>query len=360
MADLDAELLALAGGDSSDEGDSIPNANATKQLSPPLLSNTKMNEASTGKANSTLKASSRPHGSTKSSKKSKLNESEEEGEAYDLHRSDQSFVGRSTTYQFISSSTQGSPNSLQSAPMSESNSDSSAKEVADTEKPMFPIENKFYSEKDKAHIISLSEIERESILAERAQLLERKLQDQHLRRLLQARENTESRNNDKKKRKAATADLEDSQRKSSRQKTTLGGRKVGETSSAMKEYKRQLEQKGIRDEERRRQGEERRDRKGRASIDDGNSDADADGESEVEWDDGKPKASEHGVRKDEPAELIDLERVRIGRDNFGKVCFYPGFDEAIKNCFARVSIGVDKVTGENIYRVAQIKGMQSS
>lgn len=233
--------------------------------------------------------------------------------------------------------------------MSESDSDTSAKEIADAEKPMFPIENKFYSEKDKAHINSLSEIERESILAERAQLLERELQNQQLRRLL---------HNDKKKRKAATADLEDSQRKSVRQKTTLGGRKVGETSSAMKEYKRQLEQKGIRDEERRRQGEERRDRKGRTSIDDGYSDADADGESEVEWDDGKPKASEHGVRKDEPAELIDLERVRIGRENFGKVCFYPGFDEAIKNCFARVSIGVDKASGENIYRVAQIKGRQ--
>lgn len=272
---------------------------------------------------------------------------------------DHLFVGRFTTYESIRSSTPASLNSLQSAPMSESDSESSAKEIADAEKPMFPVENKFYSEKDKAHIISLSEIERESILAERAQLLERKLQDQHLRRLLQARENTESRNNEKKKRKAATADLEDSQRKSSRQKTTLGGRKVGETSSAMKEYKRQLEQKGIRDEERRRHGEERRDRKGRASIDDGYSDADADGESEVEWDDGKPKASEHGVRKDEPAELIDLERVRIGRDNFGKVCFYPGFDEAIKNCFARVSIGVDKATGENIYRVAQIKGRQS-
>lgn len=243
--------------------------------------------------------------------------------------------------------------------MSESESESSAKEIADTEKPMFPIENKFYSEKDKAHIISLSEIERESILAERAQLLERKRQDQQLRRLLQARENTESRNSEKKKRNATTADLEDSQRKSSRQKTTLGGRKVGETSSAMKEYKRQLEQKGIRDEERRRQGEDRRDRKGRASVDDGYSDADADGESEVEWDDGKPKASEHGVRKDEPAELIDVERVRIGRDNFGKVCFYPGFDDAIKNCFARVSIGDDKATGENIYRVAQIKGTQS-
>ncbi len=242
--------------------------------------------------------------------------------------------------------------------MSESVSESSPADSADAEKPMFPIENKFYSEIDKAEILSLSEIKRESILAERAAALERKLQDLHLRRLLQARENIESRASDKKKRKAAAADLEDNQRKSSRQKTTLGGRKVGETSNAMKEYKRLQEQKGLRDEQRRREGEDRNDRKGRGSVDDGCSDADADGESEVEWDDGKPKASDYGVRKDEPAGLIDFERVRIGRDNFARVCFYPGFDDAIKNCFARVSIGVDKATGENIYRVAQIKGRQ--
>lgn len=256
----------------------------------------------------------------------------------------------------LSSSTPASPNSLQSAPMSESESDTSPAVNADTDGPMFPLENKFYDEKDKEDILSLSEIQRESILAERAHIHERKLQDLHLRRLLQARENAESRASDKKKRKAGNADLEDGQRKSSRQKTTLGGRKVGETSDAMKEYRRQLEQKGLRDEQRRRDGEERKDRKGHGSVHDAYSDADADGESEVEWDDTKPRENEYSIRDDQPAELIDFERVRIGRDNFAKVCFYPKFDDAIKNCFVRISIGPDKATGENVYRVAQIKG----
>lgn len=255
-----------------------------------------------------------------------------------------------------SSSTPASPNSLQSAPMSESESDASPTRNADTDGPMYPLENKFRDEKDKEYILSLSEIQRESILADRAQSHERRLQDLHLRRLLQARENAESRAGDKKKRKAGNADLEDGQRKSSRQKTTLGGRRVGETSDAMKEYKRQLEQKGLRDEQRRREGEERKDRKGHGSVHDAYSDADADGESEVEWDETKPRASDPSVRDDQPAELIDFERVRIGRDNFAKVCFYPTFDEHIKNCFARISIGPDKATGENVYRVAQIKG----
>lgn len=85
----------------------------------------------------------------------------------------------------------------------------------------------------------------------------------------------------KSKRKASVADLEEGQRKSSRQKTTLGGRKVGEASEAIEAYKRQREKKGRRDELRRRDmaaGEA-------APVkDEAPSDKDAEGESEVEWD----------------------------------------------------------------------------
>lgn len=236
--------------------------------------------------------------------------------------------------------------------MSESDSDPSSNMNGDIDGPIFPIENKFYSEKDKAEILALSEIQRESILAERAQLRERKLQDLHLRRLLQARET------DKKKRKAGTADLDDGQRKSSRQKTTLGGRRVGEQSGAIEEYKRQREErKGQRDEQRTRVGEDRKNHKGRGPSHDRYSDADADGESEVEWDNGKAEANNNTVQNVPPAQLVDFERVRVGRDNFAKVCFYPGFENAIKNCFTRISDGPDKATGENLYRIAQIKGM---
>ena len=240
--------------------------------------------------------------------------------------------------------------------MSESDSDVSPASPIDDDGSMFPLENRFHSQKDKDYIMSLSEVQRESILAERAQILERKLQDQHLRRLLQARGNAEK-TDDKKKRKAGSADLEDGNRKSSRQKTTLGGRKVGETSDAIEAYKRQREQKGARDEQRRREGEARKDRKIRGSIEDAFSDADAEGESDVEWDNAKPKASSPGFRDAQPAGQIDYEHVRVGRDNFAKYCFYPGFEEAIKNCYVRVCIGPDKNTGENVYRMTQVKGM---
>lgn len=224
--------------------------------------------------------------------------------------------------------------------------------IGDADGPIFPVDNLFHSEAEKREIMAMSEVKRESILADRAQIRERQLQDLHLRRLLQARGKAEAK--PEKKRKAGTAELEDSPaRKSSRQKTTLGGRKVGETSGAIEAYKRQREEKGLRDEQRRLEGEERR-RKLRDSPHEKYSDADAEGESEVEYDN-HAKAVQPN-RDEEPAQLVDFEHVRVGRDNFAKVCFYPGFDQAITNCYARVSIGPDRATGENVYRMAKIKG----
>lgn len=230
--------------------------------------------------------------------------------------------------------------------MSESQSDTSPGEAGGHD-DVFPLEGKYYSEKDKADIMALSEIQREAILAERAQEVERKTQDLHLRRLLQARERAETKT-DKKKRKAGAAELEDNQRKSSRQKV-----KASEPLEALKRQRAQ------RAEQRRRQDDrKKRERRSSSTVNGPSDDADAEGESEVEWDNAAAKATPP-VPEVLPADLRDFERVRVGRTNFAKVCFYPGFEAAINGCFCRVSIGVDRSTGQNTYRMAQIKGKQT-
>ena len=254
----------------------------------------------------------------------------------------------------FSSSTPASPNSLQSAPMSESDSDSSPADDAGVDGPIFPIENKFYSEKDKKEVMALSEIQRESILAERAQLLERNLQDQHLRRLLLARENQEK--SADKKRKAI--DHEDSPRKSTRQKTTLGGRKVGETSAAIDAYKRQREEKGLRDQQRRREGANRKKRHERSSSSAQRySSADADGESEIEWHDDKygSKVDDYKTRGSIAADYNDIRRATLPRRVFAEYCFYPHFEEAVKECYVRLPNAPSK-NGDMTYQLAMIKG----
>jgi len=238
--------------------------------------------------------------------------------------------------------------------MDESDSESDAPAVFNDDGDRYPLEGKFKHSSDKAEIMAMPEIDREQVLAERAAEVERDRQNRALRQLLNARE-AEQKTKDK-KRKAATADLDENQRKTSRQRTKLGGGKVGEASTGIDSLKRARAEKN--DRQRRRDEDKERNKDRRSNAHEDYSDADADGDSEVDWDDGKKnkKSASPDYRGAEPASLHDIERVRVGRSRFAMVCFYPGFDEAITGCFVRISIGVDKETGQNIYRMAIIKG----
>lgn len=217
----------------------------------------------------------------------------------------------------------------------DSDADADAPAEDDDDAPLYPLEGKFVSSTDRAHILSLPEIEREGILAERAEEVSRRQQDIQLKKQLQRSQAAAN----KHKRKAAAAELEDGSRRTTRPKT--------EKASALDNYKRAREQKGAERKELE-SGRGRRDERSPSSV----SDRDADGESEVEW--AEPTSSRH--REEPPAELRDFERTRVGRSNFSKVCFYPGFEDAIKGCYTRVSIGLNRETGQNLYRMAQIKG----
>jgi RNA polymerase-associated protein RTF1 len=244
--------------------------------------------------------------------------------------------------------------------MDQSDSESDADPALyDDDGDRYPLEGKFRNAADKAEIMALPEINREEILADRAQEVERDRQNRALRQLLSNRE-AETKKQDK-KRKAGVADLEENQRKTSRQRTKLGGGKVGEASTGIDSLKRARAEKN--DRQRRRDEDKERNKDRRAVRDEEYSDADADGDSEVEWDDPKAKTKKSNspdYRDAEPAGLHDIERVRVGRSRFAMVCFYPGFDDAITGCFVRISVGIDKESSQNIYRMALIKGMYVS
>ncbi|TAQ86671.1 hypothetical protein B7494_g4991 [Chlorociboria aeruginascens] len=318
MADIDDELLALAGGDSSDEEIAPTNDDGAGPQTPdkPSAKNGKGKKAGGGKQN-------RRH-----------DDSEEEGEASSGH---------------------SSPNSTRSAPMDESDSDSDAGPANDYEDgDRYPLEGKFMNAADRAEIMAMPEIKREELLAERAQEIEKERQNRALRQLLNAREAEKSKQD--KKRKAGAAELEDNQRKTSRQRTKLGGGKVGEASTGIDNLKRARAEKNNRQL---RRDEDKERSKDFRPTNEGYSDSNADGDSEVEWDDGKGKKKKSlspDFRDAEPAGLHDIERVRVGRSRFALVCFYPGFDDAITGCFTRISVGLDKETGQNVYRMALIKG----
>ena len=233
--------------------------------------------------------------------------------------------------------------------MSESESDFSGADGADSEANPYPIDNKFANERDKREVMALPEVQRETVLAERAAEVERKVQDQHLRRLLQARE-AEA----KASKRKAPADLEDSPRKSSRQKTTLGGRKVGETSKTIEAYKRQREERGLKAQQRKSGALSRQQERARSSS--GFSSADADGESEVEWDDGKVKAEGERFRTAQPGDYHDFRRTTVTRFFLAEFCFHPRFNERIKDCYVRLPQKSVSGNALNAYQLVQIKG----
>ncbi|KAK3383969.1 hypothetical protein B0T24DRAFT_70833 [Lasiosphaeria ovina] len=328
MSDIDDELLALAGGDvSSDEEEEQIDRSRDESLSPSPPSQP------AGRTDTPARGSAVVKTPAKQAKKRARSddESDEEGEA---------------------SSAPASPSSQQSAPMDESDSESDAPQAkgrgGDDETIQYPVEGMFKNLDEKEHIMGMREIEREQILAERREENERIRQNRMLRQL------KVNQDNDSKKRKASAAELEDSQRKTARVRT-----KVGDTSEKMDTLRRAREERSSRKEQRERDIDRRKQRSPSYSRSAGLDDRDSD----VEWAGparSKPKSRTPEHREAVPAELRDVERLRVGRSRFAEVCFYPGLEETLTGCFVRINIGPDPSTRQDVYRMAVIKGFNRS
>ncbi|KAK3682098.1 hypothetical protein B0T22DRAFT_530569 [Podospora appendiculata] len=323
MSDIDDELLALAGGDVSSDEEEAPMDLSREESRSPSLPPTPAKKETPSRGSAAKKPVPKK---TAKKRDQSHDQSEDEGEA---------------------SSAPGSPDSQQSAPMDESDSDSDSPQTkargGDDEINQYPIDGLFKSYDEKEQIMGMREIEREQILAERREENERIRQNRMLRQL------KVNQDKDNKKRKASAADLEEHQRKTSRVRT-----KAGETSEKMDTLRRAREERSSRKEQRERDNDRRKQR----SLSYRRSASLADGDSDVEWagpHKSKPK-SRSPERESPPAELRDLERVRVGRSRFAEVCFYPGFEDAITGCFVRINIGPDPSTRQDVYRMAIIKG----
>ena len=202
----------------------------------------------------------------------------------------------------------------------------------------YPVDGMFMSQTEKAEIMALREVEREQIIADRISEIERQRQNRLLRQMVTTVEN-EERKTVKKKRSADTAELEDDDRRSSRQRTG----KVAETAMDSLRRARAEKQRRKEDHERRKDYSPRRDSR----------------EPESDDDFGRTRSltPEKDLSKElPPPELKDYEHVRVGRDQFAQVCSTPGFDAAITGCYVRLAVGPHPETGIEQYRMALIKG----
>lgn len=234
--------------------------------------------------------------------------------------------------------------------MDESDSESDAGTPNFGEGDRYPLEGKYKDEEDRAEILAMPEIKREELLAERASQTERDRQNRALRQLLQARD--QEKKMQEKKRKAGDDDIEEGNRKTSRQRTKVGGGRVGEQSSGIDSLKKARDEKA--DRQRRRQ--EDLDRNGPRQVDQHQSEDEL-SDDEYAWD--APKRNEPTKIQSTPATLGDIERLRVGRSFFARFAFYPGYEEALKGTYARVCIGLDRSGKNQLYRMAEIIGKLS-
>lgn len=203
----------------------------------------------------------------------------------------------------------------------------------------YPVDGKFRTESEKAEIMAMPELEREQILADRANEIERLRQNRLLRQMVTETQNDERKA--KKKRSADSADLDDDDD----DRRGKSSRRTGGTAMDALRRARADRQKRREDHERRRDAySPRRDSDDEASEDD--------------YRRGSRTPEKKEEKKDEPKpELRDFERVRLGRNEFAQVCFTPGFEPAITGCFIRIALGPHPETGVEQYRMAIIKGM---
>ena len=231
----------------------------------------------------------------------------------------------------------------ESSAESEAEPDAPADEEDDDDGPLYPLEGRFKDAADREHILSLPEVERERIFYDREAANLRRQQTLQLRLKLKEKEREKERLEGRNKRKAGAADLDNESRRAVRPKT--------KKDEAMESLKRSRENRA-KDNLRRDAGRTSRRSRSRTA---GSSDKDADGESEVEWDDGGRGAK--SAKEQTVALLPDIERVRMGRSRLAALCFYPGFEDMVSGCFVRVNI---THVGESVttYRLALIKGLQ--
>lgn len=326
MDELDAEILALAGAETKAD-----------TLSPPATTNgRKRSEPPTSASPTRTKKSRSVPAKKGSKKKSRRDDSEEEEDESELSDAPESELSEED--EDDRPATTRSTNNRYASSSEESDDDGIFE--------LYPYEGTYKDAADKAKLMAMPEIEREAVLADRATEIERAQQDRHLRTLLRSQSRAAANNG-----AGNTSGGESAgggvTRRSTRTQTMPQAKKLDSKKGKLDEMKRAREERSTRKDKPSSTGDDddRQRKRSTASDDD-------DDDDRVEY------ANDlYEVKKEErEIDVQDVNKARIGRTGFAKLCDYPSFEDTVIDCFVRVSL-FDRDTGKNAYRVAQIKGI---
>ncbi|ODV97821.1 hypothetical protein PACTADRAFT_31250 [Pachysolen tannophilus NRRL Y-2460] len=195
----------------------------------------------------------------------------------------------------------------------------------------YPLEGKYKNEKDKDELLAMDEMQREQILFERGQEMERYNESKYLA-LRAERDKIAEQGRLRSKRKG-----KDSTKADKREQLKAQRRKI-ETRRRGGDYED--------DEEEDVEEEDEEDEEADYGDED---DFVEDDEERVEW---ATKSS--SSIQDKEATLSDINKIRIGRTQFNKFCYYPEFTDVVVDCYARMNVGFNRTTGQNEYRMVKI------
>lgn len=203
----------------------------------------------------------------------------------------------------------------------------------------YPLENKYKDEADRAHLAGLAEIERESILFDRSQEIEKFNQSQYL--ALRAKVRQEKDRNNMETSKATRVSTRDKSGSSTKH-------------NKLSELKKKREEKKSRESGRPsvpyRDGAESEEEASASETEDAYG-PESDEQGKVEW--AEPQ-------KAKELTAHDLNKIRFGRTLFSKFCHNPGFESAAIGTFVRINIGFDSEKQIPVYRICEIKALQKT
>ncbi|KAI0034796.1 hypothetical protein K488DRAFT_77018 [Vararia minispora EC-137] len=198
----------------------------------------------------------------------------------------------------------------------------------------YPLENRYRDEEDKRRLLDMPEVEREAILAERKEEMQKMEDQRQVASLLQAQR--------------AAAGVDSVSKAAKRQHTIRGATK--EKSSKLDELKAKRKAK----DERRSRSSPRRDRS--------SSPMEMETEDEEDGQIGREEQEEERERRllgsfkpsldDQPITIEDLAKVLLTRDLIARHCMAPWFEDYVKGSYVRYLIGNDH--GQPIYRICEI------
>ncbi|TDL27841.1 plus-3-domain-containing protein [Rickenella mellea] len=200
----------------------------------------------------------------------------------------------------------------------------------------YPLEGKYTDEADRQKLLEMSEIDREDVLAQRQEELQRIQDKRNLDQML----------------KAQRGEIDDSVSKAAKRAHAQRG--------ATKEKSRKLDElkarRKLKDEKKRTKASSpKRDRSSSPMDMEMSSDDEEDGQiSKLEQEEER-EARLIGKTKvdDGPTTLADLETCRLGREQLSKYCMAPWFEEYVKGAWVRYLIG-QETNGQPVYRICEV------